>query len=223
MVKYRLLKFIAQIVRPRGKASFLYFASGFFPKPHILDAGCGNDSSFHIKHIIPASRYTGLDVADYRRSKPDLADSYILVEPELFADRIGDMADSFDVVISAHNLEHCSDRDKTLRNMLRALKKNGLLYIAFPSAKSVRFPSRKGTLNYYDDETHVGSPPDFVKVKRIIQEEKGEIIFAADGYKPPAAWLIGLLLEPFSAARKRVCNSTWNFYGFESVIWARKL
>jgi SAM-dependent methyltransferase len=215
-------RLLAKIIKPHGRASFLYNVSELFQKPNILDVGCGNDAIIPVKKAVPHFRYTGIDVQIYNMNIADAIDEYILVEPSAFADKIGEMANRFDVVISAHNLEHCLEREKTFRNMLRTLKKGGMLYLSCPSEKSVSFPSRRGTLNYYDDETHIGAPPDFSILKKMADEEKCVILFEAEGYKPPLAWLIGLLFEPFSALMKRIHSYTWNFYGFESIIWVKK-
>jgi SAM-dependent methyltransferase len=213
---------LAKIIKPHAKVSFLYNVSELFQKPNILDVGCGNDTIILVKKAVPHFHYTGLDVQIYNMSTTDAIDEYILVEPSAFADKIGEMANRFDVIISAHNIEHCIEREKTFRNMLRALKKGGLLYLSCPSEKSVSFPSRYGTLNYYDDETHIGEPPDFSILKKMADEEKCAILFETEGYKPPLAWLIGLLLEPFSALIKRALPCTWNFYGFENILWVKK-
>ena len=42
--------------------------------------------------------------------------------------------------------------------MKKCLKKGGIIYLVTPSEKSIDFPSREGTLNYYDDKTHKYKP-----------------------------------------------------------------
>ena len=42
--------------------------------------------------------------------------------------------------------------------MCISLKQDGILYMAFPCEESVTFPSREGTLNFYDDPTHINIP-----------------------------------------------------------------
>ena len=60
----------------------------------------------------------------------------------------------FDVIILSHVIEHLHNGDEVLRNLLRKLKQEGYVYIEFPSSRSTRFQSKKGTLNFYDDPTH---------------------------------------------------------------------
>ena len=49
---------VSKLLRPYGKISFL---SNLQHDAKILDVGCGNDSPYKIKSILPFSFYTGLD------------------------------------------------------------------------------------------------------------------------------------------------------------------
>lgn len=202
-----------------GREKFLKQLSG---ASKILDVGCGNDSPRLTKDILPKCYYVGLDIGDYNQHHQDLADEYIITSPQFFSDKIAEFSGEFDAVVSAHNLEHCDDRDGVLINMLKAVKPGGMLYLAFPSRDSLNFPSRQGTLNYYDDGTHKGLPPDFGKTISVITEMGCEIIFASSRYQPALRWLIGLYHESKSAAAKHVDTETQAFWGLECVIWARK-
>jgi SAM-dependent methyltransferase len=215
MIAKRLL---ARTFRPRGRVSFL---SRLGSTPKILDVGCADLSPFIVRQAVPLCQYTGIDVCDYR-DRPDRSDRYIIVEPEAFADGIRALANSFDAVLSAHNLEHCNDRDETLEAMLAALKPGGRIYISFPCEASVHYPRRTGTLNYFDDPEHKSSPPDFAKVLEGLKRRNFEILFAAARYRPLLPWMVGLVFEPLSALRRKTLRGTWELYGFESIIWAQK-
>jgi SAM-dependent methyltransferase len=188
----------------------------------IMDVGCGNDSSYNIKTIFPGFTYTGIDVGDYNETKPRLADHYLVVAPDKFAETIGNFPGRFDAVISSHNLEHCDERQETLDKMLEAIKPGGRLYLSFPSEASVRFPSRRRTLNYYDDPTHKDVPPHFQDVLETLRKRGFDIEQAFPRYRPAALWLLGLIQEPLARMRNDILQGTWAFYGFESIIWARK-
>lgn len=192
------------------------------PNARILDVGCGNDSPQFTKHILPGSYYVGLDVGDYNQSRPDLADQYVITSPQEFCAKIGQLGGGFDAVISAHNLEHCDDRAGVLTNMLSAVKPGGMLYLAFPSSDSMNFPSRKGTLNYLDDPTHQGTPPDFGQTVATISAAGFEVVYAASRYQPAVKWLVGLYHEAKSVASNQVDMETQAFWGLEAIIWARK-
>ena len=211
--------FLRKSLRRYGKFSFI---SRLKLDASILDVGCGNDSPYWTKQILPNCFYTGIDIADYGQAKPNLSDNYIVTTPEKFASDIATNKNCFDAVISAHNLEHCDDREKTLQAIMGSLKKNGLLYLAFPSESSVNYPSRGGCLCYYDDPTHKGMPPDFDSIIEVLHQNGFEIIFLSKCYKPLFLWIVGLLLEPYSRLKKYNSKGTWAYYGFEAIIWARK-
>jgi len=193
-------------------------------KGNLLDVGCGNDSPYWTKKLYPNIIYTGIDVGDYNQSKPNDADNYIIVKPEEFAESITNIPELFDTVISAHNLEHCNDRDGTLQAIIKVLKPGGFLYISFPTEKSVKFPKgRKYTLNYFDDKTHKEDPPKFKDVLKILKKNNMKILFSSKSYKPFLQWFVGFYKEKESKQKKEVLFPwTWAFWGFESIIWARK-
>jgi SAM-dependent methyltransferase len=188
----------------------------------ILDVGCGNYWPYYTKQYLPDCYYIGIDVAEYNQTKPNLADEYIITKPEEFSSRINEFQGAVDAVISCHNLEHCDDRRGTLRAMTRALRQNGKIYLSFPSSESVRFPKRRGSLNYYDDGTHKGNPPDFAEVVAVLHEDGLRVLYAATQYQPPIGWVVGLINESASATQRETKEGTWWLWGFETVIWAEK-
>jgi SAM-dependent methyltransferase len=211
---------IGLILRPHGKSAFLRRLDDTCS---ILDVGCGNNSPFYVKAILPHCQYTGIDVSDYNQSNPNLADHYIVTSPSGFVEEIAKHHNSFDALISAHNLEHCDDRYGTLNAMLSAIRVGGSLYLSFPTEDSTRFPSRSGTLNYFDDPTHKHEPPDFHEIVEVVKRQNFEILFSDPSYKPVVLWTVGLLLEWVSARRRTVLRGTWEHYGFEAIVWARRI
>ena len=151
-----------------------------------------------------------------------MADEYIITSGALFAQEISKLDGRADAVVSSHNLEHCDNRQDVVRNMARALRPGGGLYLSFLSAATTDFPGRGGCLNYYDDGTHQGTPPDFGEVIAILYEEGVWIRYATTQYQPPLGWLIGLQAEQYSQQVHQVQNGTWWLWGFETVIWGEK-
>ena len=215
------VRFSRRIIYPHLKGEFLQHVKTSVPS--ILDVGCGNNSPSHIKSVIPCCKYTGIDVSDYNQTKPNVADNYILVTPMEFADRIAAMENGFDAIISAHNLEHCNKREETLLAMIKALKKGGRHYLSFPYEKSVKFPSRGGTLNYYDDKTHLGLPPSYKQIVETLQNNGMKIIYSTPSHSPFIPRLIGFIKEPISKYKNKTDYFTWSYYGFQTVIWAEKI
>ncbi len=190
-----------RIIFPHSKGEFLQSLP--VTKAEILDVGCGNNSPAHIKSILPDCVYTGIDVSNYNQTKPNVADNYILTSEEGFAESISQMPNRFDAVISSHNLEHCNQREETLLSMLRSLKSGGRFYLTCPSESSVNFPSRGGTLNYYDDKTHKDLPPSYTWLLEILKANGMRVIYSTPAHKPFIPYLIGWLKEPFQGAKTR--------------------
>lgn len=211
---------IVRFLRKNGKVDFL---SGLEPCCSILDIGCGNNSPFRTKQVLPYCVYTGLDIESDDQTGSLFADNYIVTTPQDFSLEITRFSKKFDAVISSHNIEHCNDREMTLRALLEAVKIGGKLYFSFPCERSVNFPSRRGTLNYYDDPTHQLSPPDFEKTLQCIEGSGFEIIYSTRNYSPIILWVIGFVCEALSSIRNRNMLGTWEYYGFESIIVAERV
>lgn len=189
----------------------------------VFDIGCGNDSPYVFKSARPDIRYVGLDVGDYQQAHDpeQYADEYLLVPPEGFLAEIRDRAGQFDAVTSNHNLEHCADPDAVVVAMARALRPGGRLLLVFPAAATEKLPSRGGTLNFYDDPTHV-QPPDYQRVLELLTSEGVKIEFTSERYRPPVWVALGFLNEYRSRSRDKIMTGTWALYGFETVIWGTK-
>lgn len=215
----QILYFIKKFLRPRGKIDFLTL----LPKnSFLLDVGCGSNSSRLVKEVLPFCTYTGVDIIDYHQTKPSMADFYVVTTPDNFSNFISTFKNKFDAVISSHNLEHCNDRVEVIENMLNSLKVGGFIYLSFPSDSSINFFSRRGTLNYFDDPTHQGLPPDFNSILSKLEQFNFELIFISKNYKPYLLSIFGFFMEPLSILFSRNMIGTWEYYGFESIIIARK-
>lgn len=218
-----LLKSIAYTTtrsRPRDRHQFLIEIAD---RARVLDVGCGNDSPFRFKTVRPDIQYVGLDVGDYEQhhDPAKYADEYVVVSSDRFLQAIQELSGDFDAVISCHNLEHCEDPDGVVVAMARALRPAGRIFLSFPAAASVKFPSREGTLNFFDDVTHV-RPPDYSRVLGLLRAEGVTVSYAVERHRPRLEVARGIVNEPVSRLRNKVMRGTWALYGFESVIWGRK-
>lgn len=124
----------------------------------VLDVGCGGHSPSLTKEYYPNCRYYGLDCSresGLDRSDFDCMEQFYEVnlrKPESLAavpERF------FDVIIMAHVLEHLEAGEEVVRHLAAKLADGGVIYIETPSPHSVHLPSMKGTLNFYDDSSHV--------------------------------------------------------------------
>lgn len=213
---------LSAILRKNGKFSLLNNIRKQNPNPFILDIGCGNESVIKTKSIIPNCFYVGIDIYQKNHEQFSKADKMYFTKPEKFADKLTEIPYKFDVVISSHNLEHCNNRSKTFRTMLSKIKKYGFLYLSFPCEQSVHFPSRRGTLNYCDDKTHVYPPPSFQKLIIELKEKKFQILYSSQRYRPWILFICGLFIEVVSFLLNKTMRGTWELYGFESIIVAQK-
>ncbi len=102
----------------------------------ILEAGCGQ------------RWFADLSGIDFHLTGVDLDEAAMRIRQTEFGDldeaRIGDLltialpAESFDVVYNSYVLEHVSDPDRLLENMLGWLRPGGLLILKIPDRHSVK-------------------------------------------------------------------------------------
>lgn len=203
-----------------SKTAFLHACP---PNAVVLDVGCGNNSPADTKAIRPDFHYVGIDVSDAPQNAvaSEHADELIVTDAAGFTAGIAAMPNRFDAVISSHNIEHCDDPCATMTAMLRAIKPGGRLFMSFPAEASTRLPSRKGTLNFFDDPTHK-TVPEFRKICAAITAAGFRLDVAIPRYRPPRFVLRGLLEERASRRQNRVLRGTWALYGFETIIWATR-
>lgn len=221
IIPSRLRVALERFLRARGKHAF--FAS--LPKgARVLDIGCGDDPA-HFSGQRPDIDYTGLDVTDdYRqRSFSGLAVRHLIVPADRFVEELAALGTDFDAVISSHNLEHCDDPRAVTGQMIGRLRRGGRIFIAFPCAESVHFPRRQGCLNFYDDKSH-RHVVDFSATRQMLVDVGLRVDFSTPRYRPALLFVVGLLLEPFSALARHVVpgTATWALYGFESIVWATR-
>lgn len=213
-----------KLLYPHGKVSFLHSIKNT-SHTRILDVGCGNRSPQHVKAVLNKVYYVGIDVGDYNQSEDSkrFADEYHIVKSEEFAEKIEIYRNSFDAVISSHNIEHCDEPERVLKAMIDAMKVGGRLYMAFPSEESVGFPrGRKGCLNFYDDSTHQ-LVPDWNKINAVLAAQGMKIIYKVKNNRPYIMRRIGVINEEKSRELATTLAGTWEYYGFESIIWAKKM
>ena len=211
--------FLKKILRPRGQRSFL--SSIKKDNCKILDVGCGKNSVF-LKSVKPDSSVYGVDVSLFEQTDKSKAlyEKLIICESEDFAQSIQNLGLCFDVVISNHNIEHCEDPQSTFRAMVNRTAPGGHLFIATPSLASVDFPSRGGGLNFFDDATHQ-RPVDLMELFSS-ESHRLECRYYTKSAKPVIWHLIGGMHELASRKIDRILLGTWDYYGFEQIMWARK-
>ena len=102
--------------------------------------------------------------------------------------------------------------------MCNILAINGRVFISFPTSASTEFPKRIGTLNYYDDKTHVDEPPNLEIVIDELEKNGVTVEMVIERSRPLILRCIGAVLEPFSKYFGRTFPGTWEYYGFETIL-----
>ena len=190
----------------------------------ILDIGSGSHSSSITKKWLPDCHYTGVDRdANYDNTPEDIKamDDFIQLDlTKLDFDKISD--NSYDVIIMSHVIEHLHNGDKVLPLLFQKLKKGGLFYIEFTCEASASFPSKRETLNFFDDDTHV----------RIYSIKEVANIFMRNNFGVRSAgknrsWINIALMAikiPLQILTKGYVRGGvyWDWYGFGDYILAQK-
>jgi hypothetical protein len=210
--------FLDVFLRPHSKKAFI---GKLDSTASVLDIGCGNDSDKIFKQLLPEAHYVGVDI--HEAPIGYLGNEYVLSNSERFNVDVSGALRKVDVVISAHNLEHCNNYEELVEILAEAenVKK---IFLSFPSSVSLNLPvSKYGTLNFYQDPTHNKLPNLFFILDKL--KKKGwNIDFYSNSYKPLIPYLIGLLWMPVFklTSIESPLFGTYSFYGFETVVWASR-
>jgi hypothetical protein len=121
-----------------------------------------------------------------------------------------------------HIIEHLFNGDEVIKKLLPKLKQGGYIYIEYPGQKSTKLPSMKGTLNFYDDSSHVR----IYSVKELSQLLKNNnCTILSSGTR--RNWIF-ILATPFRIAgnlfkgKKPEGNMFWDLLGFAEYVFAQK-
>ena len=204
---------------------FSYLRKSFGDRSfRLLDVGSGNHSASRIKAVFPNCIYHGLDMSkDYNNDAADFAlmeDFYELDLTKLDYAKIPDAY--FDGIWMAHVIEHLINGDEVVAALLTKLKPGGYFYIEYPGEKSTRLPSMHGSLNFYDDSSHVRiySVPELQKVFHA-----GNCRVLESGTRRNWFYIAGLPLRTLGfllKGKKLQGNLFWDLLGFAEFLWVKK-
>ncbi len=124
---------------------------------NLLDIGAGNHSASHTQKVFPNCAYYGVDLdKNYNNDENDFKCMTAFYEMNLDDLKFDVIPDSlFDVILLNHVIEHLNHGEEVIKGLLTKLKKGGMIYIEFPGFKSTQLPRMQGTLNFFDDDTHI--------------------------------------------------------------------
>ena len=194
----------------------------------ILDIGCGNHSPSLSKRWFPRSTYHGADIQEYRLNAADHAamDRFYLVGAD-GKSGYDDIPDgTYDFIIMNHVIEHIREQSSAIRTACRKLKPGGIIWVAFPSPRSLNFPSAVGTLNFCDDPTHV-RVCDVMGVANMLLDNDVRVIKGGRS-EDLIRFFAGLVVLPAAIwtrlrTGKIQVHGLWYLFGFEDRVIGRKL
>jgi hypothetical protein len=128
----------------------------------------------------------------------------------------------FHVLFCSHVIEHLVNGDQVIEALVPKLKKGGIIYIEFPSLWSTKLPSKKGTLNFFDDPTHCRLYS-LMEIYNLLL--KNNFIILKGGTRRN---LVNILLIPYNIVKSKkgkgfVAGSVfWDLSGFCQYVFAEK-
>jgi len=190
----------------------------------LLDVGAGNHSATRITTTFPACEYYGLDLnKEYSNSEEDFKRMKGFYEVDLTKLDYSIVPDNyFDGIVMAHVIEHLHNGDKVLPGLLQKVKPGGYFYIEYPGMKSTKLPSMYGTLNFYDDPTHVRIYS-VNELKKIFESNNCEVL--KSGIRRNWYYIISMPLRIIISLIKKgrlQGNIFWDLLGFAEFLYVRK-
>ncbi|MEO6962158.1 MAG: class I SAM-dependent methyltransferase [Puia sp.] len=190
----------------------------------LLDVGVGNHSPSKTVRLFPACEYFGVDLnRDYNNNNEDFTVMKCFYEMDLTNldfDLIPDQ--HFDGIWMVHVIEHLHNGDKVIEILIKKLKAGGYIYIEYPGMKSTRLPSMYGSLNFYDDLSHVR----IYSVKELTELfEKNGCRVIKGGVRRNLYFIMAApfrILGHWIRGRKLIGNIFWDMLGFAEYIYVHK-
>ena len=190
----------------------------------LLDIGAGNHSASKTKKWFPNCEYHGLDLnKNYNNDENDfklMQSFYELNLEELNLDSVPNA--NFDFIMMAHVIEHLKNGDQVLVKLLAKLKPGGYLYVEYPGIKSTQLPRMKGTLNFFDDDTHV-RVYSLTELYNLFLKNNTEIIKGGTRRYMPNILMMPLkVIHNLIKYGKILPSIFWDFFGFAEFILIKK-
>jgi len=191
------------------------------PDIKILDVGCGQQSASETRKYYPNCKYYGIDMDDIKKSETELMEKFYKLNLDK-SDLKMIPDDFFDFVMMSHIIEHTNNGEKIVKNLLKKLKKGGIIYIETPTMKSTKAPSRKGTLNFYDDPTHKRVYESEL-LQNLLKDNDCEIIAAKVRRSPKRILLLPLYCIASKIKHGFVSGGPfWDIMGIAHYVIAKK-
>jgi SAM-dependent methyltransferase len=206
---------------PRVLSCFRMFYRSFRHRQFVLlDVGCGNHGATKAKRFFPDCEYWGIDRELYETDEKDLALTYRRFELDLDRDDLSSVPEqAFDVILASHVIEHLQNGIRVISALCGKLKPGGVIYIEFPSTRSLGLPSVPGTLNFCDDPTHIRIY-DVKDVANALLTNNVRIIRAGTRRWVDHMIKGAIRLPAYLATRSpRTAGALWDLLGFAEYVF----
>lgn len=190
----------------------------------LLDIGAGNHSASKTKKWFPNCEYHGLDLnKNYNNDENDFKLMHSFYELNLEDLNLDSVPNAhFDFIMMAHVIEHLKNGEDVLVKLLAKLKPGGYLYVEYPGIRSTRLPRMKGTLNFFDDETHV-RVYSLTELYNLFLKNNTEIIKGGTRRYMPNILMMPLkVIHNLIKYGKILPSIFWDFFGFAEFILIKK-
>ncbi|MCX8472328.1 MAG: methyltransferase domain-containing protein [Sediminibacterium sp.] len=128
----------------------------------------------------------------------------------------------FDVILITHVIEHLHNGDEVLPLLIKKMKNNGVIYVEYPGQKSTKLPSMSGSLNFYDDPSHVRIYS-IQELKKVFNNNNCSVINC--GTRRNYYYIMALpfrLVYSLISGKKIKGNLFWDLLGFAEFLEVRK-
>ncbi len=191
----------------------------------LLDVGSGNHSASRIRAIFPNCEYYGLDInKEYNNNEADFRAMEDFFELDLTRLDYGIIPDQFfDGIWMAHVIEHLPNGDEVVRKLISKLKPGGFFYLEYPGQHSTKLPSMPGSLNFYDDPTHVRIYS-VTELSLVFEREHCTVL--KSGIRRNWFYIFALPARALITIMKKgrlEGNLFWDLLGFAEFLYVRKI
>lgn len=205
---------------------FIYLKKAFGSKSFkLLDIGAGNNSAKKTKLVFPNCEYYGVDLEkEYNNEAENFELMEQFYEMDLTKLQFNDIPNNhFDAINMVHVIEHLFNGEQVIQGLVEKLKIGGFIYIEYPGIKSTKLPSMHGTLNFYDDPTHV-KIYNYKEIAKLLESNGFKVL--KKGVRRNIFFIVSLpfrILLNLFRGKKMQGNLFWDILGFAEFVWAKKL
>ena len=188
----------------------------------ILDVGCGNGSISRIARWFPNAEIDGVTLHREELTAHELSRSRNLHFVNLEIVKLSDIFfEKYDLIIMSHFVEHVTNSQKSIEQAISLLEIGGMIYLETPSEHSDKLPSMRGTLNFFDDPTHVRKWKQH-ELATLFQDHGAQILDSGVRRQWRRVFLLPMFLLIDVIKWQPPASSFWDLFGFAQYIIGRK-